>query len=1815
MHGKRALFLTLLVFLLLIVMCPARAVDPPDDPAPVAWFSGNVDNDFFPGGIPKPGVISLPDTTDLGGCDDEPLGGDSFGNIGIDAPPSGFNLERVVTLYDCASDILYIGLDVCDGKLAWDADGDGSLTGKTTIVPGVGELEQLFSDIAGEDYQLELDLGVDGTVDVMVFVTTDNGGVSHYNRHILVPGLPDNPMTPEFDPEVTVYEAVTGNDVELQLGGLRAWFKTAYPALANTPNLHTRISTRSGSTGDLVNEDTTAALFDMTCQPCIEIEKSVSCQPDTGFGESVSALRGADVYFKMDITNCAVNPETGEPLPTSESLTDVVLTDILTEQSGDPLLNCVECTITYKNGNDQVVTQPIADCIPGVINITAITGDIDPGETVSLLCRYQTNLAFDFQNREIDATNVAAVTAAGATSGISVNDGPESVTVNLLVPEIDCGKLVDDDPNFAPDASEDDSPGKAKPTNELNLAYEPFGIKEAFYQFCVENTGEVPVSFAAGSNPNCPILSDDFIRPGGTTVMLDGNVPYLIPGTNEDLTALFRAKLIAQFGSPVLPVGETACIVIGGDGDNDTQGVEFDERVLCPTHFEFPDEFQACGFATGPGICLPPAGGENVSTDICRAKVIICPPCIDIKKYVACTLDGPFTETSIEAIRESTVYFQVVVTNCGGKVLEDVTVTDTMLDPNDALLNCTGCTIPGCIPGVFDLGTLQVGESKSFICTVPTNPNFNVVGGNPDATNCASVVATVAGSTTQIVDPDAPVCATVNVLIPGIACNKLIDDDNNPVPGVPGDPTPPTPHLDLSQAPVGMKEAWYYLYVGNPGEVDLSFAAVPGQPCPRFDDLFLEGTQPGVTGLNKDLDTLFRAALQTKYGSHVMPAGGNVYIVVGGVVFDEIALCGTNNFFPDTLEVCGLATEDGVCGSIPMSTTCSADVTICPPPCISITKTVACEPDGDFGPSVEALRGADVYFKIAVTNCGGADFSNVQVKDEITDANGALDTCLGCTIDNVPIAECIPDNITVGDLAVGQTKTIICKWSTKSDFAVVGTEQDVVNEASVIAATPERGTINLPIGPVSAWVNILIPSLDCDKLVDDDDDPDPTTPGDATPPSGFLNLSGDGSLDVETASYWIQLTNDGEVDIDFTNPTGAECPGFKDSVFDSPISGITLPPGTDVDTMFRQALQAKYAGKEILPVGGTVSIEIIGVQFDESELCPENSRITNTFEACGIAREDDICLPANGGEPVDTSCEATVQICPVNVCITKGVSCLPDGPFLPSATVMRGETVYFEIVVTNCGGERLTDIEVTDVLTSPNLACCKQGGCIPSPIQIPDLDPGQEWRQVYPVPTDPDFAVQGEDEDCTNIASVTAVGAVNGTVVSDGGAEDPDAQARVDLRVPGIDILKLVDDDANPMPSEPGDPTPPVKHLNLIDSSVDIETAWYYCKVTNLGETDLSFACTDQNCLALKDSMIKAGGTTVNVPGEGLYQIPGTDQDLCALFLAALQTKYGSLVMPAAGFVELAIPDPVQFDEEKLCKLRATWPNTMATCAVAQGDGICGTEQVRDSDNASVAICEPVLYQAYPGDSNETNNHYGGYLGQWGDTITSVPGVFKLVPGDNWANFVTAAQQGIPYQLKNVTLIKQTPKFIQCDDVFIERTIAQQGTNNIRLRWPLMYEAPGTTWTLTVSYGTNFPWDDDGAGPHVPGYYHENKWMWKVDATLESLKHLLALLHEVPFATDEVPLISDEVMYPILQAKLDNIIALYYAGDMVAASLELGDFEMDVMDACITVSPREPNPTGPGTGIANSDENPACCKILVDVEYIAYKYGLYQVAK
>jgi len=239
------------------------------------------------------------------------------------------------------------------------------------------------------------------------------------------------------------------------------------------------------------------------------------------------------------------------------------------------------------------------------------------------------------------------------------------------------------------------------------------------------------------------------------------------------------------------------------------------------------------------------------------------------------------------------------------------------------------------------------------------------------------------------------------------------------------------------------------------------------------------------------------------------------------------------------------------------------------------------------------------------------------------------------------------------------------------------------------------------------------------------------------------------------------------------------------------------------------------------------------------------------------------------------------------------------------------------------------------------------------------------------------------------------------------------------------------------------------------------------------------------------------------------------------------------------------------------------------------------------------------VYQAYCGDSKNLQQGAGGLKGGVGDPITAVPGVLAFDSGPGWRNFVRATEMCREARITNVTLRKLYQGNVDCPDYFAPVDLRQQGGANITDWWPLMYEPPTTNWTLTVTYDTATP--VQFPGETRPSVHHQDKWRWTVATDIEHMKNLIDLLHEVPAGNAQKPVLSNDALAKRLKAQLDEVDALVKAGQKGEAGMKLDTFILDLEDYCIT------DPCMPiqyGFGIMNTLENPACCKLLLDAEYI-----------
>lgn len=250
-----------------------------------------------------------------------------------------------------------------------------------------------------------------------------------------------------------------------------------------------------------------------------------------------------------------------------------------------------------------------------------------------------------------------------------------------------------------------------------------------------------------------------------------------------------------------------------------------------------------------------------------------------------------------------------------------------------------------------------------------------------------------------------------------------------------------------------------------------------------------------------------------------------------------------------------------------------------------------------------------------------------------------------------------------------------------------------------------------------------------------------------------------------------------------------------------------------------------------------------------------------------------------------------------------------------------------------------------------------------------------------------------------------------------------------------------------------------------------------------------------------------------------------------------------------------------------------------------------------------------VIYSAYHG--SVCDGQYDAdslKLRQSTDIFRAVPGVLAIDPGgitplNGWPNFVSAAKPVGPpgglWTVVNVAMRKVVPRYL-CTTPISGVPYYVQGSENIRLWWPLMYEIPGTEWRLTISYKT-LPWDDDGpTGPNLAATTHQDVWTWKLDANFDSLRNLVDLFYRLPFGSCEVPMISSKAIYDVLTNYLVRLQQYPDRSDPQFTS-DLFDFIMLVEESCL-MPINGACPTR--AGICNTYENPAGCRLLAEAEYI-----------
>jgi hypothetical protein len=237
-------------------------------------------------------------------------------------------------------------------------------------------------------------------------------------------------------------------------------------------------------------------------------------------------------------------------------------------------------------------------------------------------------------------------------------------------------------------------------------------------------------------------------------------------------------------------------------------------------------------------------------------------------------------------------------------------------------------------------------------------------------------------------------------------------------------------------------------------------------------------------------------------------------------------------------------------------------------------------------------------------------------------------------------------------------------------------------------------------------------------------------------------------------------------------------------------------------------------------------------------------------------------------------------------------------------------------------------------------------------------------------------------------------------------------------------------------------------------------------------------------------------------------------------------------------------------------------------------------------------------------------------------------------------------------------LFKQVPGSFKCPDVYgtphfddkgnlIPYQYIQFGTG-VRTWWSLNFTQPGTKFLLQVVSASQAP----SPGPNTPNgtrtVLHTDSWRWRVVADVTTLGYVIELMHSPAISTLEVPCILGEDMYDALKTARGKLAAAITARDNAIGDVEkaakltdianaIFDMEALIVANCLFVEVLNPLVAFPGpdqfgapnfqppgnlaqtvffgsgsavAGIIDTIENPCCCKLLVDLEWIAISQGI-----
>jgi hypothetical protein len=245
-----------------------------------------------------------------------------------------------------------------------------------------------------------------------------------------------------------------------------------------------------------------------------------------------------------------------------------------------------------------------------------------------------------------------------------------------------------------------------------------------------------------------------------------------------------------------------------------------------------------------------------------------------------------------------------------------------------------------------------------------------------------------------------------------------------------------------------------------------------------------------------------------------------------------------------------------------------------------------------------------------------------------------------------------------------------------------------------------------------------------------------------------------------------------------------------------------------------------------------------------------------------------------------------------------------------------------------------------------------------------------------------------------------------------------------------------------------------------------------------------------------------------------------------------------------------------------------------------------------------------------------------------------------------------------PCFVQSYRLTKTVPGSYKCPDVYgrPRRTGYRyfQFGAGVRTWWALDFTQPGTSFLLEVTSvcraasvlqlgSDGQPVLDSNGLPVVlvtggQPQVHRDRWTWRVVADENTLGWLIELMHQGAVATLEVPCIIGEDLYDALKTARQRLAGAIAGQDIGQIGNAIIDFEALIVSNCLFTEVLDPltifrgsdqfgspniQPPGnlapavliPGgstavAGVIDTTEHPCCCKLLVDLEWIANQNGI-----